>query len=168
MGGSILARAWGWRTSWDLNQTPTKAMLQSCGNYTNIRFSDTAPTSHRTGSCKKPSSDLGQDTNDADRGFSVTSRKCHASALNGPLPLPSTTDLRATESFVKSMRTHKRRHWTASQVPAFVRLEPYFFWEIQRSRVRFPALPPYVRSSGSGMGCTQPRDCNWGATWKRK
>jgi hypothetical protein len=31
---------------------------------------------------------------------------------------------------------------------------------IQRSRVRFPALPDFMSSSGSGTGSTQPRDDN--------
>jgi hypothetical protein len=34
-------------------------------------------------------------------------------------------------------------------------------------RVRFPALPHSLRSSGSGTGSTQPREYNWGATWKK-
>jgi hypothetical protein len=35
------------------------------------------------------------------------------------------------------------------------------FWlQIQRSRVRFPALPDFLRSRGSGPGFTQPRDYN--------
>ena len=40
------------------------------------------------------------------------------------------------------------------------------FWlQIQGSRVRFPALPDFLCSSGSGTGSTQPREVNWGATW---
>jgi hypothetical protein len=35
-------------------------------------------------------------------------------------------------------------------------------------RVRFPALPDFLRSSGSGTGSTQPREYNYGATWKTK
>jgi hypothetical protein len=30
--------------------------------------------------------------------------------------------------------------------------------QVQRSRVRFPALPDFVSSSGSGTGSTQPRE----------
>jgi hypothetical protein len=46
------------------------------------------------------------------------------------------------------------------------------FWlQIQRSRVRFPALPDFLSSSGPGTGSTQPREpreVNWGATWIRR
>ena len=35
------------------------------------------------------------------------------------------------------------------------------FWlQLQRSRVRFPALPDFLSSSGSGTGSTQPREVN--------
>ena len=35
------------------------------------------------------------------------------------------------------------------------------FWlQIQRSRVRFPALSDFLSSSGSGTGSTQPREVN--------
>jgi hypothetical protein len=36
--------------------------------------------------------------------------------------------------------------------------------QIQRTRVWFPALPDFLRSSVSGMRSTQPREDNWGAT----
>jgi hypothetical protein len=40
--------------------------------------------------------------------------------------------------------------------------------QIKRSRVGFPALPDFLRNSGSGTGSTQPREYNWGATWKKQ
>jgi hypothetical protein len=43
------------------------------------------------------------------------------------------------------------------------------FWlQIQRSRVRFPTLPDFLTSRGSGTGSTQPREDNWGTTWMKK
>jgi hypothetical protein len=39
--------------------------------------------------------------------------------------------------------------------------------QIQRFRVRFPALPDFLRSNGSGTGSNQPREFNWGATWNK-
>jgi hypothetical protein len=39
---------------------------------------------------------------------------------------------------------------------------------IQTSRIRFPARPEFLRNSGSGTGSTQPREYNWGDTWKKK
>ena len=35
---------------------------------------------------------------------------------------------------------------------------------MQRSRVRYTALPDFLSSSGSETGSTQPREVNWGAT----
>jgi hypothetical protein len=43
------------------------------------------------------------------------------------------------------------------------------FWlQIQRSLIRFPALPDFLRSMWSGTGSTQPRENNWGTTWMKK
>jgi hypothetical protein len=45
--------------------------------------------------------------------------------------------------------------WTASVVKwsEFLATDPEL-------RVRFPTLPDFLRSSGSGMGTTQPREYN--------
>jgi hypothetical protein len=40
--------------------------------------------------------------------------------------------------------------------------------QTQRSGFDSRALPDFLRSSGSGTGSTQPREYNWGATWKQK
>jgi hypothetical protein len=40
--------------------------------------------------------------------------------------------------------------------------------QIQRSRVRFPALPDFLRNSGSGTGSTQPREDNWGTISRKQ
>jgi hypothetical protein len=42
------------------------------------------------------------------------------------------------------------------------------FLATDRYRVRFPALPDFMRSSGSGTGSTQPREYNSGAIWKKQ
>jgi hypothetical protein len=39
--------------------------------------------------------------------------------------------------------------------------------QIQRSRVPFPELPDFLKSSGSGSECTGPHKENWGVTWKK-
>jgi hypothetical protein len=42
------------------------------------------------------------------------------------------------------------------------------FWlQIHRSWVRFPGIPNFLRRSGSGTESTQPREDNWGATWRK-
>jgi hypothetical protein len=40
--------------------------------------------------------------------------------------------------------------------------------QIQRCGFNSPALPDFLRSSGSGTGSTQSREYNWGAAWKEK
>jgi hypothetical protein len=45
--------------------------------------------------------------------------------------------------------------------------EPEFLVTDPDVRVRFPAPPDFLRSSGSGTGSTQTREYNWGGTWKK-
>jgi hypothetical protein len=63
------------------------------------------------------------------------------------------------------------RPHTAVSIKQFLAKQPPLwssgqsFWlQIQGSRARFPALPDFLRSSGSGTGSTQPRENNWEAT----
>ena len=70
----------------------------------------------------------------------------------------------------KHTHTHTRTHahlWIVLPLiwPPLWSSGQSFWRQIQRSRVRFPALPDFLSSSGSGTGFTQPREVNWGATW---
>jgi hypothetical protein len=40
--------------------------------------------------------------------------------------------------------------------------------QIQWFRFRFQALPDFLSGNGSVTGSVQPREDNWGATWKKK
>jgi hypothetical protein len=55
------------------------------------------------------------------------------------------------EAFVVLFKTHRPPLWSSDQS---------FWLQIQRSRVRFPALPDFLRSSGSGTGSTRHREDN--------
>jgi hypothetical protein len=53
--------------------------------------------------------------------------------------------------------THTHTHiWL--EMTASVVWGSEFWLQIQRSRVRFPAILDFLRSSGSGTGSTQPRE----------
>jgi hypothetical protein len=68
-----------------------------------------------------------------------------------------------TLSFALLFNNTSRSIQTASVVwwVEFLATDPEF-------RVRFPALPDFLRSSGSGTESTEPREYTWGATWKEK
>ena len=51
------------------------------------------------------------------------------------------------------------RHFSVIRYPLWSNGQS-FWLQIQRSRVRFPALPDFLSSSGSGTGSTQPREVN--------
>jgi hypothetical protein len=62
-------------------------------------------------------------------------------------------------SVVEEVDTHFRRMYCLQRPPLWSSGQS--FW------VRFPALPDFLRSRGSGTVSTQPREDNWGATWKK-
>ena len=64
---------------------------------------------------------------------------------NGNSPISEATD------FNNPMLSFRPPLWFSGQS---------FWLQIQRSRVRFPALPDFLSSSGSGTGSTQPREIN--------
>jgi len=69
-------------------------------------------------------------------------------------------------TFEKRRRTNAHsRSWTG---PPLWSSGQCFWLQIQRSRVRSPALPDFLSSSGSGTGFPLPREVNWGATWMKK
>ena len=58
----------------------------------------------------------------------------------------------ATSQIYKGLEVSKRPPlWSSGQS---------FWLQIQRSRVRSPALPDFLSRSGSGTGSTQPREVN--------
>jgi hypothetical protein len=60
---------------------------------------------------------------------------------------------------------YKNKFWFEDRLRGLVIRIPATDPEVQ---VRFPALPDFLRSSGSGTGSTQPRGYNRGATLKKK
>ena len=59
-----------------------------------------------------------------------------------------------------SRHTREEKHDVGERRPPLWSSGQSFWLQIQRSRVRFPALPDFLSSSGSGTGSTQPRDVN--------
>jgi hypothetical protein len=60
-------------------------------------------------------------------------------------------ELKPFVEFSQSVGAERPPLWSSGQS---------FWQQIQRSRVRFPALPDFLTSRGSGTGSTQPRDHN--------
>jgi hypothetical protein len=78
--------------------------------------------------------------------------------INIPIVLhPLHTDAyKSTEcySYITKMSENGPPLWSSGQSS---------WLQIHRYRFRFPALPDFLRSSGSGKVSTQPREDNWGA-----
>jgi hypothetical protein len=62
----------------------------------------------------------------------------------------------------------RNRRKKSTMFTLYLKYYQSFCLQIQRSRVRFLALPDFLRSRGSGTGSTQPREDSWGATWMKK
>jgi hypothetical protein len=83
---------------------------------------------------------------------------------------------RINKNWSKSERQFGRRYWRTGGchktkrdiLQCFVNIWPPLWLQIQRFRVRFPALPDFLRSDGSGTGSTHPREDKWRATWVEK
>jgi hypothetical protein len=59
--------------------------------------------------------------------------------------------------FFESAASEVLTAWVV-KISIFWDITPIFWLQIQKSRVRFPALSDFLRSSGSGTGSTQPHE----------
>jgi hypothetical protein len=93
------------------------------------------------------------------KGFHALSKPLKSITWNVTLHKP-----RPLHSIPSPLKNYKLQHYMHRWPPLWS--SGQIFWlQIQRSRVRFPALPDFLRSRGSGTGSTQPREDNWRATW---
>jgi hypothetical protein len=87
-------------------------------------------------------------------------------------PVPSGTFLPLSFHFIIHCQSSDttgpqlRTAWLNKRLPLWSSSQSLWL-QIQRSQVRFPALPDFLRSSGSGTGSTQPREYNWSAAWRK-
>jgi hypothetical protein len=76
--------------------------------------------------------------------------------------LSETTEMKTVRKAVRKTRL-RVYHVTNYDGPPLWSSGQSSWLQILRSRVRFPALPAFLRSSGAGTGSTQPREDNRGA-----
>ena len=67
-----------------------------------------------------------------------------------------------------SVLTERRTDKQADGLTNIMNLVVSFWLQIQRSRVRSPALPDFLSSSGSGTGSTQPREVKLRSSLNKK
>ena len=80
--------------------------------------------------------------------------------MDVPKPSGDDTSFQNVPNIIKT-NTHETFHYLShSYRPPLWSSGQSFWLQIQRSRVRFPALPDFLSSSGSGTGSTQPREVN--------
>jgi hypothetical protein len=81
-------------------------------------------------------------------------------AVNRPLGLCWTRPGVATQSHYQYRLSHMQAYCQLVSLVQFDRPPSEFLATHPENRVRFPGLPHFLRSSGSGTGSTHPRDYN--------
>jgi hypothetical protein len=99
-------------------------------------------------------------------------------SVTPPIPIPPSLHIHTRMSPYHPTLCSQNIKWHSILRPGLVRRASFQFLVSIRVnsdcvcglvvRVRFPALPDFLRSSGSWTGSTQHREYNWGAAWKKR